>query len=281
MKFCYVLLHYKTDEDTTECIRSIFKVEKDPLIVVVDNASENGSIEKVEEEFQGFSNIHIIKNKENIGFAAGNNVGYKYARNTLNADFIAISNNDITVVTQDFSKRVEEIYEKTGFDVLGPDIISLVDGGHQNPMEESFHSAGEVRKEIKRYKMLLTISRMGIYDILKSGGKVRTGSARKDIPDAITEGIMLHGSFVVFSPSFIKKEQIAFREGTFLYVEEAILKHYCDNTGYKMIFAPDICVRHKEDSATNSIRISNRERREFVFRNMIQSLSVYLEYFND
>ena len=86
---------------------------------------------------------------------------------------------------------------------------------------------------------------------------------------------------MIFSPSFIKKEQIAFREGTFLYVEEAILKHYCDNTGYKMIFAPDICVRHKEDSATNSIRISNRERREFVFRNMIQSLSVYLEYFND
>lgn len=280
MRFCYVILHYKTEDDTIACINSIFDVDKESSIVVVDNASNNGSIEQVEEVFGSDKRVHFIKNKENLGFAAGNNVGYQYARNNLYADFIAISNNDIIVKTQNFSDEVRKIYEKTGFFVMGPDIVSLVDGGHQNPVEESFQSAKEVRREILKYKVLLTLSGLGIYQLLKPKAKVKTGSSRMNIPTDITENVTVHGSFVIFSPAFIEKEEVSFRYGTFLYTEEAILKKYCDNQKYKMIFAPTVSVQHKEDSATNSLKLTTKEKREFVFKNMIRSLSEYLKYFN-
>jgi len=76
MEFCFVILHYKTAEDTIECVNSINRLNDECSIVIVDNASNNGSIEKVENEFKTLSNVTIIKNRENVGFAAGNNVGY-------------------------------------------------------------------------------------------------------------------------------------------------------------------------------------------------------------
>ena len=280
MVFCYVILHYRTDKDTVECINSIFNTDDKSFVVVVDNASCNGSIENVENAFKDNERVHIIKNSENLGFAGGNNTGYQYARKVLHADYIALSNNDIIIVSKDFPDRVRELYDKTAFSVMGPDIVSLVDDGHQNPMEESYHSAREVKKEISRYKMLLAISKCGLYDLLKPNRKVRTGTTNKTVPDKITDNVTLHGSFMVFSPAFVEHEEIAFREGTFLYVEEAILSRYCRTKDYKMVFDPELCVHHKEDSSTNSLKLSNRQRREFVFRNMIQSLSVYLKYFD-
>ena len=48
-KFAFLLLHYKNADVTMECINSIMKEEKDEKydIVVVDNASKNGSIEQL------------------------------------------------------------------------------------------------------------------------------------------------------------------------------------------------------------------------------------------
>lgn len=279
MIFCYVILHYKTDEDTIECVYSILHSDAESKIVIVDNASNNGSIERIQKVLQNEKRVHIVRNVYNMGFATGNNVGYEYAKNILNADFIAISNNDIIIDTLNLPIVVYEIYVRTKFYVLGPDIVSLVDGGHQNPMKESYNSTREVEKEIMRYKLLLLLSRLRIYDLIKPNHKVRTGSSRKLIPTDIVDNVMVHGSFVIFSPIFIEKEKISFRTGTFLYTEEAILRKYCDNQGYKMIFAPTVKVFHKEDSSTNSLKFSNKERREFVFTNMIKSLSVYKTYF--
>lgn len=278
MIFCYVILHYKTDKDTIECIQSIIESDGESQIVVVDNASNNGSVEKIEKFFCNNKRLHIIRNKENLGFAAGNNIGYQYARNMLHADFIAISNNDIIIRTEDFPQKVFELYKNTHFFVAGPDVVSAVDAGHQNPMDEPLGSIAAVKKEIWRYKLLLVINKMGIYDILRPKRSVRTGSTRIEAPKVITENVMLHGSFVIFSSCFIQQESISFRDGTFLYVEEAILKKYCDKKRYKTIFAPTLLVHHKEDSATNSLKFSTREKREFVFKNMINSLKVYLNY---
>ena len=53
MNYCFVILHYKTEKDTIECINSIKKLSGNYSIVVVDNASNNGSIEAVENELMG------------------------------------------------------------------------------------------------------------------------------------------------------------------------------------------------------------------------------------
>ena len=70
IRISFVILHYKTADDTIKCIESIRQLDKQVHIVVVDNASGNGSIEKVEERFKETKEIYYVKNKE-IFFKAG------------------------------------------------------------------------------------------------------------------------------------------------------------------------------------------------------------------
>lgn len=278
MKFCFVILHYKTSEDTIECVESINKNAGFCDIVIVDNASNNGSIEKVANVFKGQKNITIIKNEKNLGFAAGNNVGYKYARETLKADFIAVSNNDIVIDTPEFVSMVEKIYSEKKFDVFGPDIESLFKSEHQNPMQNTVLNGREVKKEIRRYQILYMLSKIHLYDILKSKKKkYYDGNISRNIRKVDSEqyDVILHGSFIVFSPTFVKKEQYSFRPGTFLYMEELIFYKYCEQKKYRTYFSPQVKVYHKEDSSTNALFKMPKKKREFVFKNMIKSLKVY------
>lgn len=278
MKFCFVILHYKTEEDTIECVESISKLNYNYNynIVIVDNASNNGSIEHIEKRYKSRVDIIIIKNKENLGFANGNNIGYQYAKNELNADFIAICNNDIILNTNNFISRVKEIYDDTGFYVAGPDIESLIDHQHQSPMQSTISKINIIKKEIWRYRLLYILSRLNIYDLIKrkSRKKVKESNKKTEF-NKQKENCVLHGAFVIFSPKFIKNEEYSFRPGTFLYMEEFILYRYCMNKKYKIIYSPFVKVFHKEDSSTNSLFKFSKDKREFVFCNMIKSLKVY------
>jgi len=274
MRFCFVILHYKTADDTIECIKSIEMLNEKAYIVVVDNASNNGSIEKIEKNCEQYGNVHIIKNNENLGFAAGNNVGFWYAKNEVRADFIAVLNNDIIVPDKEFIHQVKTLYADTKFDVAGPDIESLADHGHQNPMLATVLSVKAVDKEIFRYKFLGIINKMGLYEKFK---KNRLGAEKTPVKktEKRMENITLHGAFVIFSKNFINREEYCFRPGTFLYMEEAILYRYCMSQHYKLIYDPDIKVFHKEDSSTSSLFTASKDKRDFVFSNMVKSLKVY------
>ena len=114
MTFSFVILHYKTANDTIDCIESLLALERregDTIsVVVVDNASNNGSLEILKEKYAGIDGITFLENRENLGFAKGNNVGYRYARETLHADFIAVLNNDIIVRSKDIVPRIAALY---------------------------------------------------------------------------------------------------------------------------------------------------------------------------
>lgn len=56
-------------------------------VVLVDNASTDGSVEYVKEHFPS---VHIIENQENYGFAKGNNIGIE----TVKGEYILTLNND-------------------------------------------------------------------------------------------------------------------------------------------------------------------------------------------
>lgn len=278
MNFCFVILHYKTDEDTIQCVESIDRLNTVSNVVIVDNFSNNGSIEKLKILYKNKNNIHIICNKQNLGFAEGNNIGYEYAKKVLNADFIAVINNDTIIDTINLINIVSDyFYEEKKYSIIGPDIVSLVDQGHQNPLDTKLLSLKKSYIEYARYSILLFLSKLGLYDILKREKKVLPVE-RKEKKIGEKENCMLHGAFMIFTPLFIEKEDICFRNGTFLYMEEAILYLYVVKNNMKTVFLPDIKVFHKEDSSTNSLFKVTKEKREFVFDNMKKSIKVYIKY---
>lgn len=148
-----IVLTHNELEYTKRCIESIFTHTKELFeLIVVDNGSTDGTMEYLEKEVGGQekgiddsliggfddsgrdraqrpggrsqrledggrrAKIRIFKNKENLGFAAGNNQGIAMAR----GDYILLMNNDI-VVTPDWLERMVSCAERDPkIGIVGP-----------------------------------------------------------------------------------------------------------------------------------------------------------------
>ena len=69
-----VIVSFNTREILLRCLSSVQKHTKEISyeVIVIDNASEDGTVEVVTEKFHG---VKIIANKYNRGFSAANNQG--------------------------------------------------------------------------------------------------------------------------------------------------------------------------------------------------------------
>lgn len=282
MKFCFVVLHYLADEDTIECIESIEKLDnsKDVSIVIVDNYSNNGSVERIEKFVASLDNCSIIKNKENLGFAKGNNIGYAYAIKMYPRACVIILNNDTIIKQKDFLKKIENSYHEHSFAVMGPDIISLVDKGHQNPLGK-VPNKETLKKQILKFEILLILSKLGVYNVFQKffGNRKKIDVVRtKKSPSKVLYDQALHGACLIFSPMFTAKMKEAFCPETFLYKEEFILQKICEKNNLKMFYDSCVEIYHKEDSSTNMIVSNAKDKREFLFKNLIESGKVLLKY---
>lgn len=281
MKYGFVILHYLTDKDTIKCVNSIKEACKSEnyYIVIVDNSSNNGSIERVEKEVKQFENVFILKNKKNLGFAKGNNVGYRFCKESLHCDCIIISNNDIIIATHNIFEKIEKDVKEYNSAIIGPDIESLVDYGHQNPMEEQLINKKKIRESILRYRILYFLSIFNLYDFFKKiFSKDKSVNRITTKKEGKIRNVQLHGSFLIFTKIFVTKMDNAFDDNTFLYMEEAILKKICEKNQLETLYDGEIKVYHKEDSATNRLYDETNEKRKFIFRNMIRSLKVLIKY---
>ncbi len=89
-----VLVNWNGAEDTIPCIESLLAgTVKPDRIVVVDNASRDGSPDLI---VQKFPDVTLIRNDENLGFTGANNIGISALMNAA-CDYIWILNNDTTV----------------------------------------------------------------------------------------------------------------------------------------------------------------------------------------
>jgi GT2 family glycosyltransferase len=94
-----IVLNWNGRDLTLDCLRSLEAVSTPGLrTILVDNASTDGSVDAVRQRYG--DRITVIVNEDNLGFAAGNNVGIRRALGG-GADFILLLNND-TVVAPDF-----------------------------------------------------------------------------------------------------------------------------------------------------------------------------------
>lgn len=280
-KVAFVILHYLTTVDTIECIESIQEnVKYDNYeIVVIDNASNNDSFETLRNKYEKISNINLIKNKENLGFAKGNNVGYLYAKERLKAEFIFVINNDTLIKDENFVIDIVNYYKKNKFHVLGPNIISLQDDGRQNPLNTVLTTKKQVINEIIKYSILLSMNIIKLEDlkkyILKKVKKEKVQIDKADNKNNIMENVPLHGSCMIFSKDYINMNEYAFYPETFLYVEEDILFYLCNKNNLKTVYFPKVTIYHKEDSSTDFLMNTASEKRRFLYKNILKSLNIY------
>lgn len=102
-KISIILITYNNLEYTKLCLESIRNNTDYPDydVVIVDNASNDGTIEYLEEYCAQQSNVILIKNPTNRGFAPANNQGVAAS----SSEFIVFLNND-TIVTPGWLNRL-------------------------------------------------------------------------------------------------------------------------------------------------------------------------------
>tara|TARA_Y100001935_G_scaffold254158_1_gene262303 strand:- start:2525 stop:3796 length:1272 start_codon:yes stop_codon:yes gene_type:complete len=108
-----IILSYNTLFYTKKTIESVISSTNSPYeLIVVDNASTDGSIKYLDAISKEYNNLIIIKNKKNVGFSGGNNLGVSYA----NGKYIMILNSDVLVFEGWLSSLVKSLnsHDKIG-----------------------------------------------------------------------------------------------------------------------------------------------------------------------
>jgi len=282
MKIIFVILHYKTVNDTVECVNSIREnvSYSEYEIVIVDNCSPGYDFKVLSDHFSENSVVHLMRTDKNLGFAKGNNVGYQYAKKTLNADFIILLNNDTILKQQNFLEKILDIYQKNCFAILGPDVISMSDGEHQNP--HTIVNLQNPGRELYYYRFYWLMAYLGLYIPVKLTifTFIRWFKGKKEYVEPnwreSQEGEKLYGACLILSPEYVSKFNGLY-DKTFMYVEEDILYYIAQKEKLKMVYSPKIQIMHKEKSSTQADNSTSRKMRLFFYSNMCKSLKVFLE----
>lgn len=221
-KVFVVVLNKDGKDCLPACLRSVFALSYGNFeVIVVDNASRDGSIEDARRDF---GRAHFIINKENVGFAAGMNLGIRYAL-SKGASYVWLLNND-TVTEKGSLSGLVTVAEKEENALLSPLIFDTTG--------KTWFSGGE----IDYFRMRAT--------------HVEASRLRDD--DAPYETGYLSGCALFLSKPVIGKVGL-FDEGYFLYYEDADYSVRAAESGYRLLVVPTALVTHAERSAENPDKI--------------------------
>lgn len=114
-----VIVSWNTKDFLLECLESI-KAQPPSVsmeIIVVDNASTDGSPEAVENKYP---DVHLIKNDQNYGFAKANNIGLKESKGR----YLCLINSDVKVMPECLTYLYEYIENNPSIGMIGPRILN-------------------------------------------------------------------------------------------------------------------------------------------------------------
>ncbi len=219
-KVTIIVINWNNYDDTKECLNSLGKVTyPDYKIIVIDNNSSDGSGERIKNEFPQYA---YIQNKENLGFAEGNNVGIEHALGEK-ADFVWILNNDV---------------------IVKPDsLVELVKA------TEKFDKIGILGSKIYYYPETLKIFSAGAEIIPWSGKSVSLGQDELDNGqyDKVKEVDYISGCSLFISANMLNEVGLLDKR-YFMYYEEADLAVRARKKGWKVMYIPASIIWHKHAS---------------------------------
>lgn len=216
-KVVSLVLNWNNVDDTRQVLLDLKAQDYPNLeIVLIDNNSKRN----VKESLEDILGITRINNADNLGYAAGNNVGFEYALNN-NADLILIVNNDLAIPDKSAVSKLIDALSQEDDDVAAFGVTLLDYYTKQIQENGTFFFSGQQHPNgINAFRQKLADS------------------------DRYVDGAP--GAFFIIKKEVLEKITF-FDEHLFMYADETDLFFRVWKAGYKVKMAPDIQVLHKGD----------------------------------
>ncbi|MCR5023421.1 MAG: glycosyltransferase family 2 protein [Lachnospiraceae bacterium] len=252
MKTTLIILNYNDGERTKGLLLQAAGYDVINDIVVVDNASTDGSYELLKEE-EG-EHIHVIRRNSNGGYAKGNNEGALYALKKLHPDIIFIANPDVSFTEPAAKAMAEALMNNNEYAAVAPFV-------------RQGYNVWNLPGFIGILRSLFLFSFTAEKILLKKAVE-RTGA------DLAPVGVIEGSFFAVSAEKF--REVSGFDERTFLYGEEIMLARRFRRKGYREAVLPKMVYDHLHSA---SIKKIYRSSKAAAFHHFRDSFRIYNKYY--
>lgn len=206
--------------------------------IMVDNASVDGSIEYVKKNFPW---VKVIQNKENLGYAGGNNVGVKQ----VNGDYIVILNNDAEVDAHCLEEMVRVVQSDSLIGICG---CKMLDSNRKTSISSVGSSC----------------------DIYGFPYPIGAGEMDNNQYRLVTDVFLIAGAGFIIKSGLWNKLG-GFDSKYFVYMEECDLCWRAQLVGYRVVVNPSATLYHPAIGATTG-KLAYAKKRYFMERNTQRTL---------
>lgn len=228
MKLSVIILNYNVRYFLEQAVKSVKSAVSsiEAEIIVIDNASSDGSCEMMEERFP---ELRLIRNTENVGFSKANNQAVAEAK----GEYVCILNPDTAVPHSIFIHAFQYMSEIADMGILG---VRLMDGTG-NFLPESKRNLPTPSASVKKL--------LGI-------GKKENGYYANHLHDRESGEVpVLPGAFMLLKRS-LYNEVGGFDEDYFMYGEDIDFSYKVLKAGYKNHYlGSDGILHYKGESPQN------------------------------
>jgi GT2 family glycosyltransferase len=245
-----IIVSFNTREVLRECLTSVMS-EAEPFrteILVVDNASTDGSTEMIEHDFP---QVRLIRSESNLGFGAANNLALKQAQGR----FFVLLNSDAFFAPGALALAVQHMQETPACGLGGARLVGR-DGSWQ-PSSRCFHSV------VKDAVVLTGLA--GRFPGSRFFGRFDRTWADQMQPAQVD---WVPGAFSILRPEMLDGVGL-FDPAFFLYYEEVDLCRRFHAAGIPIWYWPDVVVIHlggESSRQLKSLEFSTRSAQVVLWR---------------
>jgi GT2 family glycosyltransferase len=225
MSIAVIIVSWNAKSFLFKCLESVLaqRLSDDVEVIVVDNASTDGSPAAVRERFP---TVKLICNTDNYGFAKANNIGIRATQ----GEYLLLINSDVVVSPGCFDKMFAFMENHTDVGVLGPKILG---------------SNGQVQRSCMGYPSLWnTFARALALDTLFPSSKLFGGQLLTFWRhDEIRSVGVINGCFWMVRKSAMDEVGLL-DERFFIYGEDLDWCKRFNDGGWKVTFFPEAEALH-------------------------------------
>lgn len=230
MKLSIVIVSWNTADILAQCLDSIyeFPLKEEFEVWVVDNASTDGSVTMLNERF---SQVRLIENENNPGFAGANN----QAMQQCQGEYVLLLNPDTVILDDALNKMVSWLDAHGDVGALGPRILNP-----DHTLQTSSYPRPTLSREFWRLLKLDKLRPYGVYHM-----------SAWDIAEPRQVEALL-GACILIRRNLIEAIGLM-DEDYFMYTEEIDYCYRISRAGWKLCWLPQATIIHYGGQSTQQV----------------------------